>query len=85
MTFSEQRSSVYIEESHPAKDLPQIRAVSISFKIYGASRMGVEAGVECGVAHVRGNQLVAEVVVVHAQRSATEKHAGDGYKVTPSI
>ena len=47
--------------------------------------MGVEAGVECGVAHVRGNQLVAEVVVVHAQRSATEKHAGDEYKVTPSI
>lgn len=47
--------------------------------------MGVEAGVECGVAHERGNQLVAEVVVVHAQRSATERHAGDEYKVTPSI
>ena len=85
MTFSRQRFPGYIEESDSVKDLPQIRAVSISFKIYGASRMGVEAGVECGVAHVRGNQLVAEVVVVHAQRSATEKHAGDEYKVTPSI
>jgi hypothetical protein len=82
MAFSRQRSPSYIEESDSVKDLPQMRAVSI---IYGDPKMGVEAGVECGVAHERGNQLVAEVVVVHAQRSATERHAGDEYKVTPSI
>jgi len=45
----------------------------------------VEAEVECGVTHNGGNQLVAEVVHEHAQRRATEKHAGDEYKVTPSI
>ena len=85
MTFSEQRSPGYIEESRPVKDLPQMRAVSISSKYMGPRKWGVEAGVECGVAHERGNQLVAEVVVVHAHRSATEKDAGDEYKVTPSI
>jgi hypothetical protein len=46
---------------------------------------GVEAEVECGVGHERGNQLVVEVVVAHTERGATEKHAGDEYRVTPSI
>lgn len=85
MTFSRQKSPGYIEESELGQRSPSNACRKHKLQIYGASKMGVEAGVECGVIHEGGNQLVAEVVVVHAQRSATEKHAGAKYKVTPSI